>query len=136
MVWPRCLTWALDVIGAFKKSLETVEWMDKKSSKAAYEKATSIRIKVGYPTSPNTTSDASIAAYYGALKITSDEFFENMLSARATENFRSWLSLGKRRDFGTWEMIPSEVNAYFNPPENSLVFPAGILQPPFFGKDW
>ncbi|KAF8610076.1 zincin [Ceratobasidium sp. AG-I] len=125
-----------NVISAFKKSLETVEWMDKKSSKAAYEKATSIRIKVGYPTSPNTTSDASIAAYYGALKITSDEFFENMLSARATENFRSWLTLGKRRDFGTWEMIPSQVNAYFNPPENSLVFPAGILRPPFFGKDW
>lgn len=59
-----------------------------------------------------------------------------MFSARATENFREWLKLGRRRDLGTWEMIPSEVNAYFNPPENSLVFPAGILQPPFFGKDW
>ncbi|KAG8772677.1 hypothetical protein FRC12_002944 [Ceratobasidium sp. 428] len=125
-----------NVIGAFKKSLENVEWMDKKSSKAAYEKAEAIRIKVGYPTSPNTTSDASIAIYYGALKISPDEFFENMLSARAVDNFREWLTLGKRRDFGKWEMIPSEVNAYFNPPENSLVFPAGILRPPFFGKDW
>ncbi|KDN51555.1 hypothetical protein RSAG8_00100, partial [Rhizoctonia solani AG-8 WAC10335] len=125
-----------NVIGAFKDSLDNVEWMDKKSSKAAYEKATAIRIKVGYPTSPNTTSDASIASYYGALKISNDEFFENMLSARAVENFRAWLQLGKRRDLGTWEMIPSEVNAYFNPPENSLVFPAGILQPPFFEKDW
>ncbi|CUA72481.1 hypothetical protein RSOLAG22IIIB_01151 [Rhizoctonia solani] len=125
-----------NVIGAFKNSLKNVEWMDKESSKAAYEKATAIRIKVGYPTSPNTTSDASIASYYGALKISNDEFFENMLSARAVENFRAWLQLGKRRDLGTWEMIPSEVNAYFNPPENSLVFPAGILQPPFFEKDW
>ncbi|KAH7340514.1 hypothetical protein B0J17DRAFT_651639 [Rhizoctonia solani] len=125
-----------NVISAFKNSLENVEWMDKKSSKAAYEKATAIRIKVGYPTSPNTTSDASIASYYAALKISNDEFFENMLSARAVENFRAWLQLGKRRDLGTWEMIPSEVNAYFNPPENSLVFPAGILQPPFFEKDW
>jgi endothelin-converting enzyme len=144
-----------DVISAFKDSLETVEWMDKESSKAAYEKvcciiicshggycltspskATAIRIKVGYPTSPNTTSDASIARYYDTLKITNNEFFENMLSARATANFREWLKLGKRRDLGTWEMIPSEVNAYFNPPENSLVFPAGILQPPFFEKDW
>ncbi|KAG8715265.1 hypothetical protein FRC11_004997 [Ceratobasidium sp. 423] len=126
----------MNVIGAFKASLGNVEWMDKKSSKAAYEKATAIRIKVGYPTSPNTTSDASIASYYGAVKISNDEFFENMLSARAVENFRAWLRLGKRRDLGTWEMIPSEVNAYFNPPENSLVFPAGILQPPFFEKDW
>ncbi|QRW00071.1 endothelin-converting enzyme [Ceratobasidium sp. AG-Ba] len=125
-----------NVIEAFKKSLDKVEWMDEKSAKAAKEKAEAIRIKVGYPTSPNTTSDASIANYYGALKISSEEFFENMLSARAVDNFREWLSLGRRRDFGKWEMIPSEVNAYFNPPENSLVFPAGILRPPFFEKDW
>ncbi|KAF8744461.1 Peptidase family M13, partial [Rhizoctonia solani] len=125
-----------NVISAFKDSLNDVKWMDHESSKAAYEKATAIRIKVGYPTSPNTTSDASIAAYYGAVKISNDEFFENMLSARAVENFRAWLQLGRRRDLGAWEMIPSEVNAYFNPPENSLVFPAGILQPPFFEKDW
>ncbi|KAF8758456.1 Peptidase family M13 [Rhizoctonia solani] len=125
-----------NVISAFKDSLNNVKWMDHESSKAAYEKATAIRIKVGYPTSPNTTSDASIAAYYGAVKISNDEFFENMLSARAVENFRAWLQLGRRRDLGAWEMIPSEVNAYFNPPENSLVFPAGILQPPFFEKDW
>jgi endothelin-converting enzyme len=59
-----------------------------------------------------------------------------MLSARAVDNFREWLTLGGRRNLGKWEMIPSQVNAYFNPPENSLVFPAGILRPPFFGKDW
>jgi endothelin-converting enzyme len=48
---------------------------------------------------------------------------------------RLWASVGKPRD-GKWEMIPSEVNAYYNPSSNEVVFPAGILQNPYFNKDW
>ncbi|OCH83524.1 zincin, partial [Obba rivulosa] len=47
-----------------------------------------------------------------------------------------WAKLGRMRDPEEWEMYPSMVNAYFNPPANEIVFPAGILQPPFFSTVW
>ena len=87
-----------DIIKAFEHSLEDLEWMDEESAEAAKKKvilnhrvsphadliahqADNIRVKVGYPLSPNTTSAASIAKYYRLVKIKDDEFFENMLSA-------------------------------------------------------
>jgi endothelin-converting enzyme len=59
-----------------------------------------------------------------------------MLSASVSDIYKEWQQLGKRRDLNTWEMTPATVNAYFNPPSNEIVFPAGILRPPFFSKDW
>ncbi|KAI0780776.1 Metalloprotease [Trametes elegans] len=125
-----------DIIDSFKESLTHLDWMDEESANAAAEKATAIRVKVGYPTSPNTLDSRSIANYYARVKIHEDTFFENMLSARVADEIRTWLSLGKPRDLEAWEMYPSMVNAYFNPPANEIVFPAGILQPPFFSQDW
>jgi endothelin-converting enzyme len=73
-----------------------------------------------------------------------------------SDTYKAWQQLGKRRNLDSWEMTPATVNAYFNPPANEvcpplrkarvlgcsrrsptqIVFPAGILQPPFFSKDW
>ena len=53
-----------------------------------------------------------------------------------SDEVKKWLTLGRRRDLESWEMYPSMVNAYFNPPANEIVFPAGILRPPFFSQDW
>ncbi|KAI0363474.1 Metalloprotease [Pilatotrama ljubarskyi] len=125
-----------DIISSFKESLTHLEWMDKESAKAAAEKADAIRVKVGFPRSPNTLDPRSIANYYSRVKINDDTFFGNMLSARVADEVRMWQSLGKQRDLEAWEMYPSMVNAYFNPPANEIVFPAGILQPPFFSQDW
>ncbi|KAL1758319.1 hypothetical protein FB107DRAFT_258860 [Schizophyllum commune] len=125
-----------DIVEAFKESLGKIDWMDAPSAIAAAEKASAIRIKVGYPLSPNTEDPASIAAWYRAVKIDEDDFFGNVLSARASDEIHQWLQLGKQRDLDAWEMYPSMVNAYFNPPANEIVFPAGILQPPFFSQDW
>ncbi|KAF9260514.1 zincin [Marasmius fiardii PR-910] len=125
-----------DIVRAFEKSLRKIDWMDGKSAKAAAEKAESIRVKVGYPISPDTNKASSIALYYRLVKIDNDKFFENMISAFVSEETRKWLQLGRARDPESWEMYPSMVNAYFNPPANEIVFPAGILQPPFFHKDW
>ncbi|KAF8654168.1 hypothetical protein AX16_003697 [Volvariella volvacea WC 439] len=125
-----------DIVDAFKVSLPNVQWMDKKSAKAAAEKADNIRVKVGYPLSPDTKNPESILRYYSNVKVDKNTFFDNMISAAASAQSKKWLQLGKTRNPNTWEMFPSTVNAYFNPPANEIVFPAGILQPPFFHKSW
>ncbi|KIY74398.1 zincin [Cylindrobasidium torrendii FP15055 ss-10] len=125
-----------DIVEAFKASLKDIQWMDEKSAKAAAEKADALRVKVGFPISPDTRDAASLVRYYGLVTINEDTFFENILSAQRSERIKEWLSLGRKRDPEAWEMWPSMVNAYFNPPANEIVFPAGILQAPFFSKDW
>ncbi|KZT28481.1 metalloprotease [Neolentinus lepideus HHB14362 ss-1] len=125
-----------DIIEAFKKSLSEIEWMDEESAKAAAEKADALRIKVGFPLYPDTLSAASVAAYYSRVKISDDAFFDNLLSADANEEYWKWQKLGKQRNPNDWEMYASTVNAYYNPPGNEIVFPAGILQPPFFSEKW
>ncbi|KAI0748278.1 Metalloprotease [Daedaleopsis nitida] len=125
-----------DIIDAFKKSLHKLDWMDQESATAAAQKADALRVKVGYPLSPNTEDPRSLANWYARVKISPDVFFENMLSARVADQIRTWYQIGKQRDREGWEMFPSTVNAYYNPPGNEIVFPAGILQPPFFHVDW
>ncbi|KAJ6618369.1 hypothetical protein B0H10DRAFT_2217880 [Mycena sp. CBHHK59/15] len=126
----------IDIVKAFKASLPSVQWLDKTSADAAAEKADAIRVKVGYPNSPDTRDPASILRYYGTVQVKEDTYFNNLLSAAASDEFKTWLKLGQRRNMAEWEMWPSMVNAYFNPPSNEIVFPAGILQPPFFSQSW
>ncbi|KAI0035727.1 metalloprotease [Vararia minispora EC-137] len=126
----------IHIIGSFKESLANIAWMDDKSAAAAAQKADKLRIKVGYPLSPNTTRPGSLLAYYNLVKISKLTFFSNMLSADASDVYKSWQFLGKKRDQEAWEMTPATVNAYYNPPANELVFPAGIMRPPFFSKEW
>ncbi|KAI0302060.1 hypothetical protein BC826DRAFT_986902 [Russula brevipes] len=125
-----------DIVNAFKKSLSSISWMDEESATAAADKANAIRVKVGYPVSPNTQSAESLLRYYTLVNISKFDYFNNMLSASSSDIYKMWLQLGKRRDLDAWEMTPATVNAYFNPPANEIVFPAGILRPPFFNKDW
>ncbi|KAF7295323.1 Endothelin-converting enzyme 1 [Mycena indigotica] len=125
-----------DIVKAFKASLPNVPWLDKESADAAAGKADAIRIKVGYPISPNTRDPSSILRYYSTVKIDQDTYFDNILNAAGSDMFKMWLKVGQRRNEDEWLMWPSMVNAYFNPPSNEIVFPAGILQPPFFSHDW
>ncbi|KAJ7197174.1 Metalloprotease [Mycena pura] len=125
-----------DIIKAFKASLPNVHWLDKTSADAAAEKADAVRVKVGFPISPDTRDPASILSYYRTVKINEDSYFENILSAAASNSMKRWAKLGQRRNDEEWEMWPSMVNAYFNPPATEIVFPAGILRPPFFSHDW
>ncbi|RDX56605.1 Metalloprotease [Lentinus brumalis] len=111
-----------DVIETFKKSLRNLDWMDKESAAGAARKADALRVKVGYPLSPNTEDPRSIANWYARVKINSDTFFENMVSARVADQIRTWLQLGKQRDPEAWEMYASTVNAYYNPPANEHAF--------------
>jgi endothelin-converting enzyme len=58
-----------------------IEWMDKKSATAAAEKADAIRVKVGFPISPDTRDAASIARYYATVKVDKNRYFDNVISA-------------------------------------------------------
>jgi len=70
-----------DVIDAFERSLRRIEWMDEESARKAAEKAEALRVKVGFPLSPDTRDPRSLVAYYTLVKVHVDTFFENMLSA-------------------------------------------------------
>ncbi|KDQ60672.1 hypothetical protein JAAARDRAFT_708451 [Jaapia argillacea MUCL 33604] len=125
-----------DIVEAFKASLRNLKWMDKESADAAAQKADAIRVKVGFPLFPDTRRASSIAGYYNRVAIDEHTFFDNIVSAHTNEQIWKWMKLDRRRNMDEWEMYASTVNAYFNPPANEIVFPAGILQPPFFAQDW
>jgi endothelin-converting enzyme len=74
--------------------------------------------------------------YYYLVTVDRRDFFGNVLNAHSSDEYKQWQKLGKRRNREEWLMWPSMVNAYYNPPGNEIVFPAGILQPPFFAQNW
>ena len=111
---------------AFADRIKNLDWMSDETKVKALEKLDAITVKVGYP---DEWRD------YTALKIVPDGYYQNMLSSRAFEFDFNISKVGKPVDRKEWGMTPQTVNAYYNPSKNEIVFPAGILQPPFFNKD-
>jgi putative endopeptidase len=112
-----------NVKGVFKDHLEKVSWMTDATRQKALEKFARFTQKIGYP---NKFRD------YSSVEIRRDDYLGNVRRAEAFETHRQLVRLGKPVDKSEWEMTPETVNAYFNPLQNEIVFPAGILQPPFF----
>lgn len=72
------------------------------------------RTQIGYPTSPNTTDPSALERYYAPnLPVDAGDFFGNALRSVVADERRKWVSVGRPKDRGAWEMVPSEVNAYF-----------------------
>ncbi|HEX4382703.1 MAG TPA: M13 family metallopeptidase, partial [Myxococcales bacterium] len=112
--------------GAFQRNLAAVDWMDDTARKASLEKLQKINNKVGYPASWRD---------YTAMKITRDSPLANAIEATRFETKRDLAKIGKPVDRAEWGMTPPTVNAYYNPSLNEMVFPAGILQVPYFKPD-
>jgi len=110
---------------AMRRDLASVDWMDERTRARALGKLDKVNNKVGYP---------SVWRNYDALNVDRSSFFRDVLASRAFEVNRDLAKIGKPLDRNEWEMIPPDVNAYYNPSMNEMVFPAGILQPPFFTK--
>ena len=110
---------------AMGRDLDAVGWMDAPTRRAAHEKLDHVVNKVGYP---DRWRD------YDSLRVDRSSFFRSVLAAEAFEVDRQLAKVGKPLDRGEWEMPPEAVNAYYNPSLNEIVFPAGILQPPFFSR--
>jgi putative endopeptidase len=112
-----------NLIAALRADLTTLPWMGEATRKAALEKLSTFDPKIGYP---DKWRD------YAALKIDRGPYVLNLQRANEFEFQRDLTKIGKPVDKTEWDMSPPTVNAYYNPQKNEIVFPAGILQPPFF----
>jgi putative endopeptidase len=110
----------------FRDRLIKVDWMTEATRAKALAKFDRFTQKIGYP---DKFRD------YSRVEIRPDDFLGNIERAAAFESKREMARVGKPVDKTEWHMTPQTVNAYFNPLQNEIVFPAGILQPPFFDVD-
>lgn len=119
----------LKMVDALEKSLDedirTLPWMTEETKKQAKIKLEAIRNKIGYP---------DVWRDYSKLTIERGDLMGNFLRANEFESRRIIAKIGKPLDRKEWGMTPPTVNAYYNGSRNEIVFPAGILQPPFFDK--
>ncbi|WFD41648.1 endothelin-converting enzyme 1 [Malassezia psittaci] len=121
---------------AFYYRLEQLPWLDAKTRATARQKAEDIIIKVGYPVTPNTESASAIREYYSPLNV-GKSYFKNQIAAKKFAIHQSWSRIGGSLNTGLiGDLVPSEVNAEYNAPQNEIVFPAGLLQPPYFDPKW
>lgn len=112
---------------AFADRIKQLEWMTDSTKEMALKKLSTFTVKIGYP---ETWKD------YVGLRVSKDpetaSYFQNVMNARDFESRREFSKLGKPVDRSEWQMTPQTINAYYNPLFNEIVFPAGILQPPFY----
>jgi len=103
--------------------IRDLSWMSDTTKQKALEKLNAITVKVGYP---DKWRD------YSNLHVSKDSYVENVLNSGEFEFERMLSKINKPVDKTEWQMPPQMVNAYYNPTSNEIVFPAAILQPPFF----
>jgi putative endopeptidase len=127
---PEAKARMLKMVDALEKSLDEdiqdLSWMSAATKKEAKVKLEAIRNKIGYP---------DVWRDYGSVIITPDDLLGNIDRADIFESRRDIAKIDKPLDRKEWGMTPPTVNAYYSPSFNEIVFPAGILQPPFFDKN-
>lgn len=114
---------AQNVLTAFGQRIERLDWMSAETKAEAKKKLANFRIYVGYP---DTWRD------YSGLKVVAGDAFGNQQRAELFEYRRNLAKLGRPVDRTEWFMTPQTVNALFAPSQNSIIFPAAILEPTFF----
>ena len=119
----RMLKMVHELEAALKQDISELSWMSPETKKQALEKLSRIDNKIGYP---NKWRD------YSSLNIVRGDAMGNSMRANQFEFNRQLKKIGQPVDRMEWGMTPPTVNAYYNPLENNINFPAGILQPPFF----
>ena len=115
-----------NVLEAYRVSINDLEWMTPATRERALAKLDKFTAKIGYPA---TWRD------YSALVINRDDLYGNVIRGAEVESDREFAKLGAPVDRDEWFMTPQTVNAYYNPGMNEIVFPAAILQPPFFDAE-
>ncbi|KAL8188117.1 UNVERIFIED_CONTAM: Endothelin-converting enzyme 2 [Gekko kuhli] len=118
---------------AFEESLHQLDWMDEKTKQAAKEKADSIYDMIGFP--EFILDDKELDDVYDGYEVSEDSFFQNMLNFYNFSGRFMADQLRKPPNRDQWSMTPQTVNAYYLPTKNGIVFPAGILQAPFYARN-
>jgi len=116
-----------NVIKAYEIRINALDWMSEDTKQKAIEKLQATKIKIAYPDKWKDYSELEIASVENG-----GTYLQNMLNAQAWNYKDDLEKLGKEVDKSEWFMAPQVVNAYFNPSYNEIVFPAAILQPPFY----
>ncbi|WP_341360486.1 M13-type metalloendopeptidase [Georgenia sp. M64] len=119
-------TLVADLVEAYRESIASLEWMGEETRRRALAKLEAFTPKIGYP---DKWRD------YSALEVDPTDLLGNVRAANVFEERRDLAKLGRPMDRDEWFMPPQMVNAYYNPTMNEIVFPAAILQPPFFDPD-
>lgn len=119
----RALEMVRNLEAALKSDISTLSWMGEATRKAAIVKLDAFLNKIGYP---DKWRD------YSTLTVDRSSYVANRLRVGKFNEARDWSKIGKPVDRMEWFMSPPTVNAYYNPQINEIVFPAGILQPPYF----
>ncbi len=122
----RMVTLVNNLRTAFGQRIENLDWMTDETKAKALDKLGAITVKIGYP---DKWKD------YSKLQIVPGSYFDNIIAVREFGFNRNLKKIGKPVDRAEWGMTPQTVNAYYNPSNNEIVFPAAILQPPFFNPD-
>ncbi|WP_026303302.1 M13 family metallopeptidase [Jongsikchunia kroppenstedtii] len=112
-----------NLVAAYRKNISDLEWMSPETRTKALAKLEKFTPKIGYP---------ARWIDYSSLTIDRDDLIGNVARASAFEQNREFAKIGQPVDRDEWFMTPQTVNAYYNPGMNEIVFPAAILQPPFF----
>ncbi|GGC07550.1 M13 family metallopeptidase [Dyadobacter sediminis] len=110
----------------YGERIDKLKWMSDSTKEKAHQKLKAFTYKIGYPDKWKN---------YTAITIKDDKLFENVIEASLFEHEEQVKKIGKEVDKKEWFMTPQTVNAYYNPSNNEIVFPAGILQPPFYNRD-
>ena len=119
-------TLVANLVEAYRQSIETLEWMTPATRERALEKLAAFTPKIGYPAKWRD---------YSALEIDPSDLVGNVLRASMFEHDRNLAKIGQPIERDEWYMTPQTVNAYYNPLMNEIVFPAAILQFPFFDEN-
>jgi predicted metalloendopeptidase len=119
----RAQTMVKNLIDALRDDLTTLSWMSDETRKRAIAKLEAFTRKIGFPDKWRS---------YEALQVSKGAYYNNAVSAGEFDVRRNLGKIGKPVDRTEWGMTPPTVNAYYNPSMNEIVFPAGILQPPFY----
>ena len=115
---------------AFERRLKSLSWMDKETQNAALIKAQAITDMIGYPSFIENPED--LDKKYENLNISLTDFFGNSMASHTFTFYDNMRKLDKEVNRTKWSMTPPTVNAYYTPTKNQIVFPAGIMQSPFF----
>ncbi len=115
-----------NLVTAMGQSIRNLEWMSSETKEQALNKLSKFTVKIGYP---DKWTD------YSKLEIKRDTYFKNLLRTNYWASKDNLAKIGKPVDKTEWGMSPQTVNAYYSPTRNEIVFPAAILQPPFFDQN-